>query len=36
LIHITFVLSAVAIAYTEKLVTSAHKQHWSSNQNLGL
>jgi uncharacterized protein (TIGR00645 family) len=27
LIHITFVLSAVAIAYTEKLVTSAHKQH---------
>ncbi|MBU3620845.1 TIGR00645 family protein [Polynucleobacter sp. CS-Odin-A6] len=27
LIHVTFVLSAVAIAYTEKLVTSAHKQH---------
>jgi hypothetical protein len=27
LIHITFVLSAVAIAYTEKLVTSAHKHH---------
>jgi len=27
LIHITFVLSAVAIAYTEKLVTSAHKRH---------
>lgn len=25
LIHITFVLSAVAIAYTEKLVNSAHK-----------
>jgi uncharacterized protein (TIGR00645 family) len=27
LIHVTFVLSAVAIAYTEKLVSSAHKQH---------
>jgi uncharacterized protein (TIGR00645 family) len=27
LIHITFVLSAVAIAYTEKLVTSAQKHH---------
>jgi uncharacterized protein (TIGR00645 family) len=25
LIHVTFVLSAVAIAYTEKLVNSAHK-----------
>ena len=27
LIHVTFVLSALAIAYTEKIVTSAHKQH---------
>ena len=27
LIHVTFVLSAVAIAYTEKIVTSAHKPH---------
>jgi uncharacterized protein (TIGR00645 family) len=27
LIHVTFVLSAIAIAYTEKIVTSAHKQH---------
>ena len=27
LIHITFVLSAVAIAYTEKIVTAAHKPH---------
>ena len=26
-IHMTFVFSAVAIAYTEKLVTSTHKQH---------
>jgi uncharacterized protein (TIGR00645 family) len=26
-IHITFVLSALAIAYTEKIVTSAHKPH---------
>ena len=26
-IHMTFVFSAVAIAYTEKLVSSAHKQH---------
>jgi uncharacterized protein (TIGR00645 family) len=27
LIHMTFVFSALAIAYTEKLVASAHKQH---------
>ena len=27
LIHVTFVLSALAIAYTEKIVTSAHNQH---------
>jgi uncharacterized protein (TIGR00645 family) len=27
LIHVTFVLSAIAIAYTEKIVTSAHKPH---------
>ena len=27
LIHITFVLSAIAIAYTEKLVNSSHKPH---------
>ncbi|NQW69113.1 MAG: TIGR00645 family protein [Betaproteobacteria bacterium] len=27
LIHVTFVLSAIAIAYTEKIVTSAHKNH---------
>ena len=27
LIHVTFVLSALAIAYTEKIVTSAHKPH---------
>ena len=27
LIHITFVLSAIAIAYTEKIVTAAHKSH---------
>ena len=27
LIHITFVLSAVAIAYTEKIVTAAHRPH---------
>ena len=27
LIHITFVLSALAIAYTEKIVTAAHKPH---------
>ena len=27
LIHVTFVLSALAIAYTEKIVTAAHKQH---------
>jgi len=27
LIHVTFVLSAIAIAYTEKIVTSAHKSH---------
>ena len=27
LIHVTVVLSALAIAYTEKIVTSAHKQH---------
>ncbi len=27
LIHITFVLSAVDIAYTEKIVTAAHKPH---------
>ena len=27
LIHVTYVLSALAIAYTEKIVTSAHKQH---------
>jgi hypothetical protein len=25
----TFVFSAVAIAYTEKLVASAHQKHWS-------
>ena len=27
LIHVTFVLSALAIAYTEKIVTAAHKPH---------
>ena len=27
LIHVTFVLSALAIAYTEKIVTTAHKPH---------
>jgi uncharacterized protein (TIGR00645 family) len=27
LIHMTFVFSALAIAYTEKLVASAHKPH---------
>jgi uncharacterized protein (TIGR00645 family) len=27
LIHVTFVLSALAIPYTEKIVTSAHKPH---------
>jgi uncharacterized protein (TIGR00645 family) len=27
LIHVTFVISAVAIAYTEKLIASAHKKH---------
>ena len=27
LIHVTFVLSAIAIAYTEKIVTSTHKPH---------
>ena len=27
LIHMAFVFSAIAIAYTEKLVASAHKQH---------
>ena len=27
LIHVTFVLSAIASAYTEKIVTSAHKPH---------
>jgi len=27
LIHMAFVLSALAIAFTEKLVTSAHKHH---------
>jgi uncharacterized protein (TIGR00645 family) len=27
LIHVTFVLSALAIAYTEKIVASAHKPH---------
>jgi uncharacterized protein (TIGR00645 family) len=27
LIHVTFVISAVAIAYTEKLLASAHKNH---------
>jgi uncharacterized protein (TIGR00645 family) len=26
-IHMTFVFSALAIAYTEKLVTSAHQKH---------
>ena len=27
LIHVTFVISAVAIAYTEKIIASAHKKH---------
>ena len=27
LIHVTFVLSAIAIAYTEKIVNSSHKPH---------
>jgi len=27
LIHVTFVLSALAIAYTEKIVSTSHKQH---------
>jgi hypothetical protein len=26
----TFVFSALAIAYTEKIVSSAHKQHWTN------
>jgi len=27
LIHVTFVISAVAIAYTEKIIASAQKKH---------
>ena len=27
MIHITFVLSALAIAYTEKIITAAHQKH---------